>query len=96
MQQKLLQGKLMINQTVRITESLSAEIKRVAEATNLSQLDVIRLAIQKGLSAVEDFASEQPKESKNEQQIHSGPVCEQAGGTENEGRSGSVGGGDTL
>lgn len=55
--------KLMIRQTVCITESLSAEIKRVAENTNLSQLDVIRLSILKGLPAVEDFAKE---ESNNE------------------------------
>ena len=96
MKQNLLQSKLMIITSLRVSESLNAEILRVSGVSGLSKRDVIRLAIQKGLSAVEDFASEQPKESKNEQQIHSGPVCGQAGGTENEGRSGSVGRRDTL
>ena len=70
MLKKLEQNKLMIVTGLRISEALNAEVLRVAESTGLSKRDVIRLAIKKGLPAVEKFASEQPNfnyEQKNEQ-----------------------------
>ena len=88
--------KLMIRQTICITEAMEAELSRLADEIGESKQTAIRLAIREGIELVRRKFGEQPKESKNEQQIHSGPVCGQAGGTENEGRSGSVGGRDTL
>ena len=48
----------MIVTGLRITEWYNCEILRVAESSGLSKRDVIRLAIQKGLPLVEEFAGE--------------------------------------
>ncbi len=56
MLKKQQQNKLMIVTGLRITEWLNCEILRVAESSGLSKRDVIRLAIQKGLPFVEEFA----------------------------------------
>ena len=61
--------KLMIIKTIRISKCLDDEIKRVSYASGLAQQDVIRLAVQKGLKLVEEFASAvcEEKEAGDEQ-----------------------------
>lgn len=45
--------KLMITQTIRITEAMESEISRLAEELGESKQTVIRLAIKEGLGIVE-------------------------------------------
>lgn len=57
--------KLMITQTIRISEELEAEIKRVAQEIGESKQTVIRLAIKEGLNAVRNkLAGETKGEGK--------------------------------
>ena len=80
--------------SVRFSEEENRQMAAFAKFNGIGRATLIRMAVVQLLNAASDNYN--PKESKNEQQIHSGPVCGQAGGTENEGRSGSVGRRDTL
>ena len=53
--------KLMITQTIRISEELEAEIKRVAQEIGESKQTVIRLAIKEGLAVLKSKLTDNEK-----------------------------------
>ena len=61
--------KLMISQTIRITEAMEAEIERLAEEIGESKQTAIRLAIREGIEPVRrkfGIQTEQNHERKEE------------------------------
>lgn len=63
--------KLMISQTIRITEAMEAEIERLAEEIGESKQTAIRLAIREGIELVRrkfGIQTEQDHERKEEQE----------------------------
>ncbi len=58
--------KLMITQTIRITEELEAEISRLAKEIGESKQTAIRLAIREGVEGVRrKFSKTEKKEARN-------------------------------